>query len=70
MSETRGWIEWNGSEHSTCPVPAGTIGHLQFRNEPRNLSRGEPYDISTACWTDTGRGVDIVAYRIARTPTS
>jgi hypothetical protein len=68
MSE--GWIAWNGTRRSRCPVPAGTYGHLWFRCEPADLERGAPYDISIYRWDDTRRKEDIIAYRLAITEDS
>lgn len=54
-----GWIEWHGGE---CPVPAGTLIDLRFRDGDV-LERVMSYEWR---WCHEGWDADIVAYRISK----
>ncbi len=59
MKDKDDWIEWHGGE---CPVPAGTLIDVRFRDGDvleRVMSDGWR-------WSAEGLKADIVAYRISK----
>ena len=56
-----GWIEWHGGE---CPVPAGALVYVRFRNGVVGGLSGER--VREYGWDHEGAVYDIVAYRISK----
>ena len=52
------WIIWNATEDSVCPVPAGTMGQVQFWSETRGEAQSAwPVDLNDKyVWSTLGKG--------------
>lgn len=69
MTQFNEWKIWNGGE---CPVPEGTYGRVQWRNESRISAekRNFAVDLNEACrWTHQGVAGDVIAYQTLKMPT-
>ena len=59
------WEIWNGGE---CPVKVGARIQVQIREETRYAAEKHTHTSSKIKWDHTGRGYDIIAYRIKKSP--
>lgn len=66
MTEYNEWKIWNGGE---CPVPKGTMGRVQYREENRRIAEGYGKEnISNCRWPHLDCGSDIIAYQTVKEP--